>query len=389
MTRGRRDVLVALACALAAVATSLLACFASQDGSFSPSALVKLSREEPMAAVARASDPAFTFVNPVEHYDGVYYYVMARDPLLHGPEHQLIDQAPYRYGHPMFGWLARVIAFGRPGSIPSALLALTILGAAVAAYTVSRLSVQFGRTPWGGLLVATSPGLLYAVTVSTTETVGTAFAALVLLAWSRRHIAGAAGLLVLLCLTKEAYVTVPAGLALWEAVEWVRRRTPPPQLGRVVVALAAGPLALAAWQLYVRGQLGVWPDMEQPGNVAIPVQGWLDTFAFAHGFSGGSADQSQIGAIVGPVLIAVAAVVLAASVTALRMRTLLDGVLLGMAVVLASLSYLTLGYPHELVRNPSVVLLLAIAVLLSRPAAGRTPPSPAPAAAPAAAPPHP
>ena len=77
--------LVALACALAAVATSLLACFASQDGRFSPSALVKLSRAEPMAAVARASDPSFAFVNPVEHYDGVYYYVMARDPLLHGP----------------------------------------------------------------------------------------------------------------------------------------------------------------------------------------------------------------------------------------------------------------------------------------------------------------
>lgn len=385
MTRGRRDVLVALACALAAVATSLLACFASQDGRFSPSALVKLSRAEPMAAVARASDPSFTFVNPVEHYDGVYYYVMARDPLLHGREHLLIDQAPYRYGHPMFGWLARVVALGRPGSVPSALLIVTVLGVAVAAYTVSRLSVQLGRTPWGGLLVATSPGLLYAVTVSTTETVGTALAALVLLAWSRRHIAGAAGLLVLLCLTKEAYVTVPAGLALWEAVEWARRRTPPPQLARVIGALVAGPLALAAWQVYVRLQLGVWPDMERPGNVAIPVQGWFDTFAFAHTFSGGSADQSQIGAIVAPILIAVAAVLLAASVTALRMRTLLDGVLLGMVVVLASLSYLTLGYPHELVRNPSVVLLLAIAVLLSRPAAARTPPSRAPAAEPTAA----
>jgi prepilin signal peptidase PulO-like enzyme (type II secretory pathway) len=98
-----------------------------------------------------------------------------------------------------------------------------------------------------------------------------------------------------------------------------------------------------------------------------PVHGWLDTFSFAHLLTSGSYDQSEMGAIVGPVLIGVAVVLLAAAVAALRVRTPLDGVLLGLVLVMSTLDYQTLAYPHELVRNPSVALLVALAVLLTRP----------------------
>jgi hypothetical protein len=362
-----RDVVVAIACAVVAVLASLAACLASQDGRFSPTALVKMSSSEPLAAVARASDPHFVLVHPVEHYDGVYYYAIARDPFLSGREHTLIDQPAYRYGHPFYGWLARVVALGRVSAIPAALLLVSLAAAGAAAFALSRLSWGFGRSPWVGLLVACSPGLLYAVTVSTTEMLAAALLLLAVLAWTRARIVVAGVLMVALCLTKETYVVVPAGLLAWEAVEWWRRRGRPDRVWWRAAALAGGPAALLAWESVVRARLGSWPGTGAPGNVAAPLTGWRHTFSFAHLLSGGSYDQSEMGAIVGPVLIAVAVVLLAAAAAGIRMRTPLDGIVLGLVAVMSTLDYLTLAYPHELVRNPSVALLVALSVLLVRP----------------------
>jgi hypothetical protein len=363
-----RDVVIAVACAVVAVLASLAACLASQDGRFSPTALVKLSSGEPLATVAVASDPHFVLVHTVEHYDGVYYYAIARDPFMGGREHTLIDQPAYRYGHPFYGWLARVVALGRASAIPVALFLLSLVAAGVAAYALSRLSSTFGRSPWVGLLIACSPGLLYAVTVCTTEMVAAALLLLVVLSWARQRVAVAGVLLVALCLTKETYVVVPAGLLVWEAVQWRRRRLRPDRAGWRAAALAVGPAALLGWQVVVHARLGEWPGSGAPGNVSYrPGHGWLDTFSFAHLLTSGSYDQSEMGAIVGPVLIGVAVVLLAAAVAALRVRTPLDGVLLGLVLVMSTLDYQTLAYPHELVRNPSVELLVALAVLLTRP----------------------
>lgn len=362
-----KDVLIAIACAVVAVVASLAACLASQDGRFSPTALVKLSSSEPLAPVAQATDPHFVLVHPVEHYDGVYYYAIARDPFMSGREHTLIDQPAYRYGHPFYGWLAKVVALGRDSAVPDAMFLLSLVAAGIAGYALSRLSWGFGRSPWVGLLVACSPGLLYAVSVSTTEMVSAALLLLVMLAWTRERIVAAGLLLVALCLTKETYVVVPAGLLLWEAVQRWRGSAWPDRVWWRAGALAAGPAALLGWESIVHARLGSWPGTGTPGNVAAPVTGWWHTFSFAHLLSNGSYDQSEMGAIVGPVLIGLAVVLLAAAASAVRMRTPLDGVLLGLVVVMSTLNYLTLAYPHELVRNPSVALLVALSVLLIRP----------------------
>lgn len=362
-----RTLRVAVACALIAVLAALGTCFAAQNGRFDASALVKLSRDEPLSAIARAADPSFHFVNPQEHYDGVYYYAMALDPLLRGKPHTLIDQAAYRYGHPMYGWLGRAVVLGSGRLAPWGLLLVSLFSAAVAGFTVSRLSVQLGRTPWGGLLVAMSPGLLYATTVSTTEWLGAALMALAFQLWIRGRIPAAGVVLVLLCLTKEQFVAVPTGLVLWEVAQRLRDRRPIQQFAVKVAALVAGPAVLALWYVYVHGRLGVWPATYQPGNVGAPGVGWREAFLHAHELSAGSFDQSQIGAITAPVLVAVAVLVLVASCAALRLRTPLDGALLGLALITSCMGWLTLTYPHELVRNPTIVVLLATGVLLSRP----------------------
>ncbi len=339
---------------------------ASQNGALHPSALVKLAGGDPLASLARSADPHFRFVTAVEHYDGTYYYAMARDPFLLGKAHTLIDQPAYRYGHPLHGWLAGLLSFGQASLVPLALLLLSLIGLAVAGWAASRIAVHYGRTALGGLVIAVSPGLLYAATVDTTETVGVALIALTLLAWIRERFTLAAVLIVLLCLDKEQYVTIPVGLALWELVGARRGRRRPPHLQPKLIAILGGPLVLSAWYLYVHSRLHAWPWTYESGNFGAPLAGWLDAFRLSHRLSGGSFEQSQIGATTPPTLIAVAVLMALATLAALRMQTVLDGPLIGLAIITSMQGWRTLLYPHELLRTPAVAVLFAVAVLLTR-----------------------
>src|SRR5262249_58629268 len=97
---------------------------------FAPCMLVHVGSAEPMASVARATDPHFALVPNQSHYDGVYYYAIGRDPLAQGREHTLIDRPAYRYGHPGFGWLGWRASAGQAPALPDALLAVALACAA-------------------------------------------------------------------------------------------------------------------------------------------------------------------------------------------------------------------------------------------------------------------
>jgi uncharacterized membrane protein YhaH (DUF805 family) len=352
-----------LSCAAVAAAAGLFAVVSSQDGTIRASVLVKMSGDEPMSALARASDPHFSFVTDVEHYDGVYYYAIARDPLLLGKAHTLIDQPAYRYGHPLHGWLARIVSLGVNSLIPQALLVLSLAGLALAGWATSRYAVRHDRNPWLGLVVAVVPGLLYAATVSTTETVGAALVVSALLAWEYRRWSLAAALLLLCCLDKEQYVAVPVGLAVWEAVQW-RRSGRPRQVRARATALGLGPVALSMWYLYVHARLHEWPSSYQSGNLGTPIAGWQQTMQYAHALSQGTFEQSQIGAVAPPVLAALAVLLLIAAVHASRLRTVADAPYLCLVLITACQGWRTLLYPHEIFRTPAVATLLAVVVLL-------------------------
>jgi hypothetical protein len=361
------DVVVAAICAALAMLAGLSAMLASQDGWLHPSALVKISDQDPLAGLVRSADPHFRFGTLVEHYDGAYYYAIARDPFLLGKAHTLIDQPAYRYGHPLHGWLAGLLSLGQARALPLALMLLSLVGLALGGWAISRLAVHFGRTAWGGLLAACSPGLLYAATVDTTETLGVALLALTLLAWVKGRYRLAALLIVAVCLDKEQYVVVPLGLAVWEIVDASRRRARPDRPAIKAVAVIAGLLVLSVWYLYVHSRLRAWPWTYQPGNFGKPFAGWWETFHFAHVLSVGSFEQSQIGAITPPVLVAVAVIITLAAIKALRIRSPFDAPLLGMAVITSMQGWRTLLYPHELIRTPAVALLFALAVLFAKP----------------------
>ena len=134
------------------------------------SSLVRMSTEEPMAALARASDLEFAFVHREAHYDGVYFYAIALDPFGLDPEvHERIDRYEYRYGHAGYAWLAGFFGFGDAGRLPWSMLAVSLVGMGVAGWAVSRTAQELGRSGWWGLTVAFNPGLVFSVTVLTSD----------------------------------------------------------------------------------------------------------------------------------------------------------------------------------------------------------------------------
>ncbi|HWC36169.1 MAG TPA: hypothetical protein VG650_15285 [Mycobacteriales bacterium] len=361
-----RESRVAIACGGAGALAGLASMFASQDGSLHPSALVHLAQSDQLAPLAVHADPHFHLVTPVEHYDGVYYYAIARDPFLTGTAHKLIDQPAYRYGHPLNGWLAGLLSFGQARAVPLALLLLSLIGLGVAGWAASRLAVHLGCTPWGGLLIAASPGLLFAAASDTTEPVGAALVALSLLAWVRGRFAVAAALITLACLDKEQYITVPLGLVVWELVQWRRTHTSPERLPVKLLAVAIGPVVLADWYVYVHGRIGTWPFHYQSGNLGAPFVGWRDAFRISHALAGGSFEQSQIGSVTPAVLTATATLIIVGVVAARRIVTVIDAPAIGMAIITSMQGWRTLVYPHEIFRTPAIAVLLATAVLLTR-----------------------
>ena len=99
---------IPLACAAVAMATACLAVLATVSvADWNVTVLVRMAAEEPIAPLARETDPDFAFVHYHGRGDGVSYYAIARDPLARGDEHDLIQWPAYRYGHPGYSWLAR------------------------------------------------------------------------------------------------------------------------------------------------------------------------------------------------------------------------------------------------------------------------------------------
>jgi MYXO-CTERM domain-containing protein len=368
---------VALACAAAAVAVSGAAALATLSvNEWKVSALVRMSNAEPMARLAVRADPDFRFVHTQAHYDGVYFYAIALDPFARGEAHQLIDRAAYRYGHAGYGWLARLVSLGSESAVPGALLAVSLAGVAIAAYAASLLAQELGWSPWAGMLVALSPGVVFAVTVDTSEPAGMAAVALALLAWTRRRWKLAAVGLVAGCLIKEPLLLVPAGLAAWEALAWARGRAPA-DLGARLAAIVAGPVVFAAWYVYLRITFGIWPFRDETRDFfAVPFTGWWDSARRAARLAVDSFDRAQIGNASIALLVVVFALLLIGAVRAARLRWWLDPVYLLFAALLFSLNWLALQYPKDLIREAVVALALLPAVLAGPPPAVRHAPGP-------------
>jgi hypothetical protein len=335
------------------------------------SALVRMANTDAIAPLALQTDPSFVQVTSANHYDGVYNYTIARDPLALGEAHTLIDESPYRYGHAGYGWLTWLVSAANPLEVPRTLLFLGLLGMAASAVVVSLIAVELGWTAWAGLFAAFSPGLIGGVIADTTEPLGVAVIALAVLLWMRGRVGWSAVFLIAACLVKEPYVLVPAALALWEGIRWLRGTRPDRLLHRGL-ALAAGPVLFAVWYTYLRLHFGIWPFRASVGLFSAPLAGWVDTLQRAVGLGQVDFNGAQLAGAMVPILIAIAAGLIAGATRAVRLRSPVDVLFLLFFGVTALLNWWTLLFPKDLIRElvlPLLLLPAALAGLRSRPGA--------------------
>ena len=350
---------VSFACALAALAAAGAGVVASLHWvAWDTTALVRMHDTLPLAKLAVRDDPSFRLRGHSGFYDGAYFYAIARDPLATGEAHRLLDEAPYYWGHPAYGWLAWLAsAGGRPGAVPDALLALGLLAIAAAGAAASVLARALGWTAWGGLAVALNPGLVFAVNTDTSEPLGAALLLLGLAAYVRGRRGWAFALLAALCLVKEPLVLVPLGIGAWDL--WRRRRPP---------LLAAAVVPAALWWVYLRIHLGAFPFGQGSERLTAPLTGWTRGLLDAASQSWNEGvDTAQLGQAAVPLIIVVGLAILTAALFALRLRSVVDPAFLVLAALYACITPNGVQYPKDLTRELALVLVLLPFVLAARP----------------------
>jgi len=325
--------------------------------------LVRMSAEQPIAPVARAADPDFAFVHFDGRGDGVAYYAIARDPLALGEEHKLIEWAPYRYGHPGYSWLAWLLSIGSASLIPFAFLALNVVALGIAAGVASLISHALGHSLWGGLVVALNPGLLYAITIDTSEPVSAALLAAVLLAWLRGRTLLGLVPLAFLILTKEWFVLVAVGLAVWELLRARREAWRRTTLRVAFLGLTIVPFAL--WYLYVIVRFDSWPVAPAGELLQPPLTGWVRTARQAADIGMQTFDGVVTGHAALPLLAVLGFAFALGAARAIRLRNPVHPVYLALLPVVASLNHLNLLYTKDAMRTLAIPLALVPAVVVN------------------------
>lgn len=345
--------MVALALATIAVIPSL------KPVGWNVTALPRVDATTGMGAEARAIDPSFYLVQQ-DAYDGQFYWGIAVDPLATGSLHRSFDNASYRYGHPLYGWLGWLGSAGQAPAAAAALLVVGLVSLFAAAVAAGCLGLARGSSGWEGLFVALNPGLLYSATHDLAEPLAAALLLAALNGYVRGRRLLMLGCLVLLPFAKEVLVLVPFALLAWELL---RRRI---DVGRALAVLVTV-LPAAAWWTYARLHLGAW-FTSGDNALGAPFTGWANALEVA-GIRSYDATWSvaQLGeaTIVG--LAALLGLLAVAVLVASRIRGPIDPVFLALAAVVACLAPIGTQLLRDAFRNTSLLLVLVPFVIASPP----------------------
>jgi hypothetical protein len=350
--------LVPLACAVVALASAGAGVVASLHWEgWDTSALVRMHFKLRVSKLAVHDQPTFRLRTTSGFYDGAYFYSIARDPLATGQAHHLLDEAPYYWGHPAYGWLAWLASGGgRPRAVPDALLAVGLLSMFLAGAAASLLARALGWSAWGGLVVALNPGLVFAANVDTSEPLGAALLLIGLTAYVRGRRDWALGLFAALCFVKEPLVLVPLAIAAWEL--WRTRRT-------TLVAAAVIPAGL--WWIYLRIHLGAFPFGQGSERLTTPFAGWKRALLDAASQSWNrNVDTAQLGQAAVPLIIVIGLAILVTGIYALQLRSVVAPAFLAISLLYACITPNGVQYPKDLIRELALVLTLLPFVLVAR-----------------------
>ena len=335
---------VPAACALSALAVAAAGVLPPLAASgWQTSTLARLGATTRFGALAHAIDHGLRFTT--KGYDGQFYWGVAVDPLARGHLPAVFDKASYRYGHPLYGWMAWLLSGGRPALVADALLALGLVSLALAAAGTALLARRHRRTPWFGLAVAADPGLLAAVRADLAEPLAAALMSWALFAHASRHWRATWVLLALLPLAKEPLLVVVVAVAAWELLQ----RRP-----RSAILVSTTLLPATTWWLYLRVHLGAFFTTGATA-LAPPFTGWLESF-----------DHSlRLSTLAIVLLIGLLVVFAVACVGAARRRDALDLTYLALVTVVIALGGNATAAFMTALRNSALALMLAPLALAS------------------------
>jgi hypothetical protein len=257
-----------LAAAIAVLAFVLLRLLLAADGD--PSKFVVAG-----SLWADVNDtPRSLFVFPDSNgYDGQFYWRLAADPSNYGlaPHLGVGLDVPVRLNRPVYPLLSWAFAGGRVSLVPISLIVVNVL----ALLGLARLGVAAARergiSPWWGLTLLLTPGLVGALSRDLTEIVATTALVAGMLAMRQKRWAWAALAWTIAALTRETSAAVLAAYLVVAAYEILRRRRrfAMSDLGWVIPLVA-----MAVWQILVSIETGSSPlTSSSDSNVGAPMVG--------------------------------------------------------------------------------------------------------------------
>lgn len=221
--------------------------------------------------------PQGALINSPFGYDGQFFYIQAKDPLLlHDATIAGFRRANetfrmQRVAYPALAWL---LGAGELSAIPWSLLAINVL---VAVGATGAFAVYARRRDWSGwwsLCVGFLAGFLTATLRDLSDPLAVASMLAGLIAWHRGRRWWAAALLTVAVLAREPMMLAVAAIVGETAVRWWRTREEPGARGRLAhcawPAVIAPVAAYVAWQAYVDARYG--------GSVGSPSSAFLPPF---------------------------------------------------------------------------------------------------------------
>jgi hypothetical protein len=217
-----------------------------------------------------AVDPPIHVTPDSTGYDGQFFWRLAVDPASWdaAADHGVRIDANYRQPRIVYPVLAWVTAGGQAAWVEWSLVAVNVVAAGAVAGLAALLAVRGGKTPVHGLLLASTPGLLMALSRDLAElvTLAALLAGIVALQRGRWQLAALAWSTAVL--SREQAMAAVAGYGLWRLVQLVRRQVRP---GAADLPWLIPPLVGGAWQLVLWARIDELP-LAAAGdqNAAVP-----------------------------------------------------------------------------------------------------------------------
>ncbi len=224
--------------------------------------LLSVGPTSPAFPLVRREVPRLAVVREAGH-DGAYFYAIARRPFDVTRTARYLAPPTFRYRRILFPLVAGRLAPGGGVALVYAFLAVSLLGVALGAWSLSRLP---GAPPWLPLLMTLNPGVLAALFLSLSDALAVGLTLADFAAMARRRVALAVVCLVLAALTRETSLLAAVALACWPGL---------PRRQRAAVGLLpAVPLVL--WSAWVAARSHTSSFAQpQAGIFTWPFAGWL------------------------------------------------------------------------------------------------------------------